>query len=111
VLLPYCQQLHTGASGPGSDVDGVRDGVTLVVGVIDGVVVGVKDGVTLVVGVIDGVVVGVKDGVTDGVGGVHSPVSSVDMVPLFTVKIGIVVSSTQSYSSPINCIVVLGDIL
>jgi hypothetical protein len=111
VLLPYCQQLHTGASGPGSDVDGVRDGVTLVDGVMDGVVVGVIDGVTLVVGVIDGVVVGVKDGVTDGVGGVHSPVSSVDMVPLFTVKIGIVVSSTQSYSSPINCIVVLGDIL
>jgi len=56
VLLPYCQQLHTGASGPGSDVDGVRDGVTLVDGVMDGVVVGVIDGVTLVVGVIDGVV-------------------------------------------------------
>ena len=109
MLLPYCQQLHTGASGPGSDVDGVMDGV--VVGVIEGVTDGVIDGVTLVVGVIDGVVVGVKDGVTDGVGGVHSPVSSVDMVPLFTVKIGIVVSSTQSYSSPINCIVVLGDIL
>ena len=46
MLLTYCQQLHTGASGPGSDVDGVMDGV----------VVGVIEGVTLVVGVIDGVV-------------------------------------------------------
>ena len=97
MLLPYCQQLHAGASGPGSDEDGVRVGV--IDGVREGVIDGVREGVT------------VTEFVGDGLGGTHSPVSSVDIVPLFTVKIGFVVSSTQSYSSPINCIVVLGDIL
>lgn len=51
---------------------GVTDGVTVLVGVTDGVMVGVTDGVTVLVGVIDGVIVGVGDGVivgvTDGVG-------------------------------------------
>jgi len=103
VLLPYDQQLHAGASGPGSDDDGVREGV--IDGVIEGVIDGVREGVR------EGVTDGVTELVGDGLGGTQFPVSSVDIVPLFTVKIGFVVSSTQSYNSPINCIVVLGDIL